>query len=266
MAVDRQPQGPKALLGVRRLIGKFDLLELLLIAGFAGVLAWAVARSYYSVHDEARVFRALYGRPQYSQYDEELFIRDFFGTRRGGFFVDVGANDYRRYNNTYFLETTLGWSGIAVDALQEFAADYRRYRPRTKFFTFFVADVSDSDVEFWAADDESLLASSDRGLAGGNARSRRVLTITLTDLLSRNGVSKVDFLNMDIELAEPKALAGFDVARFRPDLVCIEAHLPVRQAIIDYFTLHAYSVVGRYLRADQHNLYFTRLQSPSAAQ
>lgn len=245
---------------------RFDVLELLLIAAFSAVLAWALARTHYSVHDETRAFRAAYGRAQYSQYDEELFIRDFFGKRRGGIFVDVGANDYRRYNNTYSLETELGWSGIAIDALHEFADDYRQHRKRTKFFTFFVSDVSDSDVEFWAADDESLLASSDQALAGRNARSRKVPTITLTDLLDRNGIGKVDFLNMDIELAEPKALAGFDVARFRPDLVCIEAHLPVRQAIIDYFTKRAYSVVGQYLRADQHNLYFAPLQARSRDQ
>jgi hypothetical protein len=61
---------------------------------------------------------------------------------------------------------------------------------------------------------------------------------------------------MDIELWEPKALAGFDVERFRPALVCIEANAEVRQQIIDYFTRHDYAVLGRYLRADIWNLYF----------
>jgi hypothetical protein len=64
---------------------------------------------------------------------------------------------------------------------------------------------------------------------------------------------------MDIELSEPKALAGFDVDRFKPALVCIEAHPEVRQQILDYFTRHRYVLVGRYLRADSKNLYFQPL-------
>ena len=65
---------------------------------------------------------------------------------------------------------------------------------------------------------------------------------------------------MDIELHEPQALAGFDLKRFRPQLVCIEAHPEVRQAILDYFTVGGYVVVGKYLRADPQNLWFTPVQ------
>jgi len=101
--------------------------------------------------------------------------------------------------------------------------------------------------------------SGERDVAGHDSTAREVPTIRLDDLLTREGVNKVDFLTIDIELAEPKALAGFDLMRFRPDLVCIEAHLPVRQTILDYFTRRGYVVVGRYLRADDHNLYFTPL-------
>jgi hypothetical protein len=75
-------------------------------------------------------------------------------------------------------------------------------------------------------------------------------------LLDAEGVTRIDFLSMDIELWEPKALAGFDVDRFKPSLVCIESHPEVRQQILDYFAAHNYVVVGKYLQMDQHNLYF----------
>ena len=54
-------------------------------------------------------------------------------------------------------------------------------------------------------------------------------------------------MSIDIELWEPKALAGFDIDRFKPKLVCIEAHQQVRQQILDYFAHHRYVVVGKYL-------------------
>jgi hypothetical protein len=47
----------------------------------------------------------------YSQWNEELLIRDFFGDRRDGTFLDVGCADYKRLSTTYYLEERLGWSG-----------------------------------------------------------------------------------------------------------------------------------------------------------
>jgi hypothetical protein len=94
---------------------------------------------------------------------------------------------------------------------------------------------------------------------------REVPTIALTDLLDREGIRGFDFLSMDIELHEPQALKGFDIDRFKPRLVCIEALLPVRQQIIDYFTRHQYAIVGRYVWVDRENLYFTPLDPPAHA-
>jgi FkbM family methyltransferase len=227
---------------------QLDAVEALLLVAFAALATWAGARHYYFVPGEARTFRALYGTSVHSQYDEELYIRDFFNGKRGGFFVDVGANHYKKFNNTFYLEKALDWSGIAIDALPEFASGYAQHRPRTRFFSFFVSDTSDR-----------LLSSSEQDVAGARSTAREVATITLDDLLARAGVQKVDFVSMDIELAEAKALAGFDIRRYRPDLVCIEAHPPVRQAILDYFARNTYVVMGRYLRADTRNLYFTPL-------
>jgi hypothetical protein len=86
-----------------------------------------------------------------------------------------------------------------------------------------------------------------------------VPTITLNDLLTHLNVKTFDFLSMDIEMAEPKALAGFNLRRFKPALVCIEAYPAVRQQILDYFAAHHYCVVGKYLWVDTQNLWFMPL-------
>jgi hypothetical protein len=88
-----------------------------------------------------------------------------------------------------------------------------------------------------------------------------VSTITLDDLLVAERMTHIDFLSMDIELAEPEALAGFDVRRYAPALVCIEAHPEVRQRILDYFAAAGYVPVGKYLRLDEDNLWFMPLGS-----
>jgi FkbM family methyltransferase len=205
----------------------------------------------------------LTGRQQFSQHKEELIIRHFFGDWRGGFFLDVGCARPRADNNTYYLEDYLGWSGIAVDALGEYAPLWRKKRPRSEFFNFFVSDHSDDVTPFYRSElpglSSYLRQAVDRGTPEG-ARLKftqiRVPTITLTRLLEANGVSKIDLLSMDIEGAEPLALAGFDIDRFRPELVCVEVKPPVRGQIQRYFDSHGYVRLSQYDAYDLVNYYY----------
>ena len=194
-----------------------------------------------------------------SRNAEEWVVRDHFQDKRGGVFLDVGAADAREWNNTYYLEASLGWTGLAIDAQPAFAPQYARLRPRTRFFSLFVSDKSDAVEAFYVPTNGPLGATSDKDFAGrdeGPVEVRSVRTITLNDLLAREGIARVDFLSMDIELGEPRALAGFDIERYRPALVCIEAHPQVRQELIDYFHRHHYVLAGKYLGVDAQNLYF----------
>src|SRR5688572_22041880 len=93
---------------------------------------------------EMEYFRKRYGPDHYTEREEEWMIRDYFQDKRGGVFVDVGANHYRSMSKTYYLESRLGWSGIAIEPQREFEADYAKHRPRTKFFPFFVSNVSNA--------------------------------------------------------------------------------------------------------------------------
>ena len=211
--------------------------------------------------DELKPFLERLGLARYSSHNEELFVRDFFSDQRDGFFVDIGAGHFRDRSNTYFLEKNLGWSGIAIDPLPDLAAGYREHRPRTKFFAMFVSDASDQRAVLHVG--ENRLFSSARGGFTEDYTNVKatieVPTIKLDDLLDAEGVRRVDFVSLDVELHEPQVLAGFDIRRFLPRLVCVEAHPQVRQQIIDYFARRQYVVVARYLRADPQNLWFMPL-------
>ncbi len=100
-----------------------------------------------------------------SRNAEEWVVRDYFQDKRGGVFLDVGAADAREWNNTYYLETTLGWSGLAIDAQAAFAPQYTRLRPRTRFFSLFVSDASDAVETFYVPTNGPLGATSNRDFA-----------------------------------------------------------------------------------------------------
>lgn len=235
---------------------RFDSIETVLIAG----LAFAIGGVLFQIDPlpELRLFEEAYGPGRESRGGEEWLIRDFFGDRRDGVFVDVGASHYKNESNTYYLETALGWSGLAIEPLAQYAAEYRRFRPKTTFLPFFVSDQSDQTATLFFQRSRPELTSSRSDLLDAFGASDVITapTATLNDLLANAGIERFDFLNMDIELHEPQALAGFDLNRARPALVCIEANARVRQEIIEYFARNDYIVVGKYLRADPVNLYF----------
>ena len=200
---------------------------------------------------------------RYSWHYEEWYIRDFFDDMRGGFFVDVGAWHYSASSNTFLLEVDFQWSGIAIDVHEWFRADYEENRPHTKYFTYFVSDTSAGKMELFVPRANTAVTSANKrhieskGL--GITTTIQVQEITLDDLLDREGVKQIDFLSMDVELAEPAALRGFDIERFAPKLVCIEDHNPqVREFSEEYFEQHGYAKLELWSRIDSHNSYYAR--------
>jgi FkbM family methyltransferase len=235
-------------------------VEVLLVMVLTAVVSGVVARDY-GRRDEDGWLRAAYGSTHWSNGPEEWIARDFFQDRRGGVFVDVGSADAREGSNTYYLEAQLGWSGIAVDALAEYGPTYLTHRPKTQFFPLFVGDHSDDRAVIYVANGQTTVSSVSRDFSTfyadeDDVTARSVPTITLNDLLVKSGVTHVDFLSMDIELSEPMALAGFDLAKYKPALVTVEAHPPIRQLLIDHFVERGYTVVGKYLWVDPANIWF----------
>jgi FkbM family methyltransferase len=248
-----------------------DAWALALVAVFVSSVAvtWygMTHRNPVQSDKEYDYFRDRYGPDHFTEREEDWIIRDFFQDRRDGVFVDVGANHYQATSKTYYLETRLGWSGIAIEPQTEFQADFARFRPRTKFFPFFVSDVSNDTARLYVIKSSSTVASSDQEFVkqfGRPDEVRNVPTITLNDLLEAEGIRAIDFLSIDIELHEPQALKGFDIRRFKPSLVAIEGLLPVRQPILDYFARNGYVLLGKYIWVDRENMYFAPLPDAPA--
>jgi FkbM family methyltransferase len=259
---------------MRKRIPRLDLLEACLVAGLVGLFGFMVGRQYTGKQlqpylsagtAELRPLVQRFGRDKNSEHGEEWIIRDYFGDTRNGVFVDVGASHYQRNSNTHYLETKLGWRGIAVEPQTKFAADYARHRPKTIFVPLFVSDKSDDLVTMYVPDND-LIASANKSFVeqegGKDVKEVPVQTATLNDILTRHAIDRIDFLSLDVELHEPEVLRGFSIHRFNPRLVCVEAHAPVRQQILDHFAAHDYALLGKYLRADPENLWFAPRERP----
>ncbi len=200
-------------------------------------------------------------KPLYSAFAEEVIIRDFFQDREGGFFLDVGAAWAVKASNTYYLEKNLGWTGIGIDALIDYAPEWEEKRPNSKFANYLVTDKSGGEGVFYKS--ESLgLSSTKKNMAQGKMfggkkepEEIRVPMITLNDLLDKEGVKKVDLISMDIEGHEPAAFAGFDIERFAPELLVVEGK---NKWVKEYLAEHGYIQIERYKKFDSVNGYYAR--------
>ena len=58
-------------------------------------------------------------------------IKHEFGHRRGGVFLEAGANDGLLFSNTAYLERYCGWTGVLIEAVPHKFVECVRNRPRS---------------------------------------------------------------------------------------------------------------------------------------
>lgn len=193
----------------------------------------------------------------YSQWHEDLILLQFFGDQRPGFFVDVGAFDGIYFSNTYLLEQE-GWSGICIEAHPDYAAQCRENRPgSTCIHGACIGDAAKERVTFYAESGGlfSSLSPNDGpakrhyrvnlGLPFGGFQVLDVPAMTLNSVLA-NVNRDIDFISIDVEGSELDVLAGFDLERYQPRILLIEANY-----LRDAYRIDRYLARWGYCRAGQ---------------
>jgi len=192
----------------------------------SAALAGAVADARFLPADAPRECRAWLSanslQPTFtSQFGQDAtFYYNFLagGLARGappGTFVDVGANEPRTLSNTYFLEKCLGWKGVCIEANPTLAAALREQRSCTVVNKCVDAELK--HVTFVATGASGHIAGAKEGSAEAAVT---VSCAPLSSILLEEGITHVDFLSIDIEGNELRALSGNDW-----DAVPIEALL-----------------------------------------
>jgi FkbM family methyltransferase len=164
--------------------------------------------------------------PSYSQFREDRLLDGIFAGRSGTC-VEVGANDGVTGSTTYYFEK-MGWKCVLVEPVPELCDRIRRSRSALLFEC--AASSEAGEDLFYVAETEPSLSSSSivapprDGPGGGRAgvRAIRVRKRTLDEILIEAGISRPDFVTIDVEGHELEVLQGFSVERFRPDIIIVE--------------------------------------------
>ena len=152
----------------------------------------------------------------YSQAGQDEWISSLFEFKREGYFLDVGAHNGIDINNTYFLEKELGWTGICIEADPVI---FRSLSSNRKCTCVNIA-VSDQEGEI------SFLQDGFSGRESSSNGSIRIKTKSLREILNDLNPPKViDYLSLDIEGMELKALMGFPFDEYEILAITVEHNL-----------------------------------------
>ena len=150
----------------------------------------------------------------FSQFGEDLFVKNFFEKQENGKYVDLGAFHPMRLSNTFLLYKK-GWSGTNID-LNPITIDlFNIARSNDKNICCLLADKNNilRDVYFedWSA--ASSLSKND------NLKNKKQMkTRTFESLINHD----FDFLNIDLEGHDYEILQTINFNKFNPKLICIE--------------------------------------------
>ena len=157
---------------------------------------------------------------------EDVFIWNFFGGRKTGFYVDVGAFHPIVYSNTHLLYKR-GWHGINIEPDPDGYAQFVALRQRD--INLNVA-VSSAHGESKFVVDGPLSGIPDKAYTFSRAKDERpiitVKTAPLSELLTTYLPPNqgIDVMSIDCEGHDLVVLESNDWKRFRPRLLLVEDH------------------------------------------
>jgi len=206
-------------------------------------------------------------RISYAQNAEDIRVwRAFRSLEVGSLrYVDVGANEPRHLSITASLYD-LGWRGLLIEADPDHARELRILRPLDTVVEC-AAAASTGTLIFHRVPGTGLgtLAPTEAeqaALRGFQTDTIEVPTRRVSEIVDEHGMTEIHFMSIDVEGAEAEVLAGLDLARHRPWVLCIEAVLPgtsIRshaawedQVIGQHYLFAAFDGVNAWYVASEH--------------
>lgn len=180
---------------------------------------WALAAVYIGTPGIVPVHPALAARWT-SQVGQDRTITKIFQNKKGGFFIDLAANDAVEFSNTLTLEQEFNWDGLCIEANPKYY--YMLYQRKCMVIQAAVGKRDDDKIAFAMRDGFG-------GLVGTRfdniwaSEIENVTTVSLQRLLhDMNAPRVIDYLSLDIEGAEEFVFETFPWDRYQILLMTVE--------------------------------------------
>ena len=167
-------------------------------------------------------------KKSYSQKQEDIFIDNYFCNKKSGFYVDIGANNPHRFNNTKKFYNK-GWHGINIEP--DFVNYNKFIKDRKKDINLNIGiGVNHKQLKFYKFMPDTLSTFSKeescRCISLGHILKSEInvevkpLSQVLSKYCKKN---KIDFFSIDTEGFDMQVLESNNWNLFKPKLICIES-------------------------------------------
>ncbi len=196
-------------------------------------------------------------RTSFSQCSEDLIVEQFFISlikkKKKGVYVDVGSHHPKRGSNTYKLYK-LGWSGFLIDLEDDKVLSAKLARPRDCVIKAAISDKNEKATIYTTGKFSTNTTISNE--ITKNDESYKKIGVIETECLDQilqkhNCPLNFEFLSIDVEGNDYKAICGLSLKKFKPKLICIENYSAqggidalINSEIHLFLSSHGYDLIG----------------------
>lgn len=175
-------------------------------------------------------------------------LDNLFEKKQNGFFIELGANNGLLQSNTAFLEKNRNWTGILIEPNIKNYELCKINRPLSNCYNYACVpdDFTDSFIygDFdLPSNDQISLMSSINGVRLNNNNLVKVPVSTLTNILDKQSIPKIDLLSLDVEGYELCVLRGFNFNKYKPSYLLIEIYDFDFEKISNYLKENNYELI-----------------------
>jgi hypothetical protein len=165
-----------------------------------------------------------------SQVGQDEMVFNMLGQKKGGYFIDLAANDPISLSNSYSLETHHGWNGLCIEG-NPFLLDALSFRK-----CHVVGAVVSKDRLEKISYATRMNANDNRadlgGIVGAEMKNKEAMkndvtvtkyTVPLLEIFEKFNVPKeVDYFSLDVEGAERMVLSSFPLDSYSFKILTVE--------------------------------------------
>ncbi len=176
----------------------------------------------YFIYQYLKTKKILKQRIFYSNWGVDMLADDFFKKKKYGVYIDIGCHQPFLNNNTYRLYKR-GWTGINID-LDFNSIDLFNFFRKKDFNINTAISNKDEETDLHFFHNRSAINTLSKESGVKAKEIRKIKTHTLNDIIENSPFKdkKINYLSIDVEGHEISVLNGFDLNKYKPELVIIE--------------------------------------------